>query len=62
MTIQDYLVDYNAKLEFWYKHDFNIGVTTYGISDEKDKRDLPENNISIYPENAVVNKKLVIVR
>jgi hypothetical protein len=48
----DKLTDYKAKLEFWDKNGFDIGVTTYGISDEKDKRDLPENNISIYPEIA----------
>jgi|GEM_PF-2595869 len=47
----DKLTDYKAKLEFWHKHDLDISVTTYGISDEIDKRDLPENNISIYPEN-----------
>lgn len=48
----DRLTDYNSKLKFWDKNGFDISVRTYGITDEKDKRDLPENNISIYPENA----------
>jgi hypothetical protein len=47
----DKLTDYNAKLDFWYKNEFDINIRTYGITDERGKKDLPENNITIYPDN-----------
>src|SRR5579872_4849693 len=47
----DKLSDYKEKLEFWYTNDLDISIKTYGITDEEEKRDLPENNITIYPNN-----------
>ncbi|HXB42306.1 MAG TPA: hypothetical protein VNZ49_17335 [Bacteroidia bacterium] len=47
----DKLTDYKSKLVFWSKNGFDISIRTYGISDEPNVRDLPENNITIYPEN-----------
>ncbi|HXB42357.1 MAG TPA: hypothetical protein VNZ49_17595 [Bacteroidia bacterium] len=46
----DKLINYQDKLNFWYNNGFNIGVYTYGITDETEKKDLPENYITIYPE------------
>jgi hypothetical protein len=47
----DRLPDYDSKLEFWYDNGFAIDQRTYGITDERGKKDLAENNITIYPEN-----------
>lgn len=56
----DKLTDYGAKLEFCYNNGLDISIGSYGISEESDTKNLPENNIRIYPdtnEEKIIFKK-----